>query len=1103
MRKTFLLLLLAFTVANAKSNGLYINEFMASNSQTYADAVGEYEDWIEIYNSNATPMDLAGYYITDDLTKLTKIPLTKTAGLLVVPAKGFLIIWGGGNTSLGASHIDIGLSANGEALALVAPDGTTVLDSYTFPAQKADVPMGRTINGGGEWKFLNPATPLASNNTSTAFAGFLSAPTFSKEGGYYSEAFNLTLSTTEPGATILYTLDGSEPNEAALNGQAFRYKNTYPRDPGDPVGAFLYDTLRTKVYTSPILVKDRLSDTNRVSMKSSTYDRDPDDYTPQLSIRKANTIRVRVVKPGYFPSDLITHTYLPLTTGIPKITLPIVSVNTPEKNLSGWDSGIYNAGSFFEQWRAFLPTRPVDGNAYANFQTTWELPLSMEYFAAGSGQRLVQRNAGFRIHGSFSAALPRKSLRVYFRSEYGESDLGFPIFPGRTDNNYKRLIIRNSGNESASALRCTNLRDMSLHKLVRHLNLDVQDAQPAIMFINGEYWGLHDIRERQDRFYFENKYGIKEGELDMLENNAAVEEGDSLTYDKMLRYIHGQNPASPVVYDSILKLMDIDNFIDYQIAEIFFGNTDWPHNNVRYYRKRTPFNPAAPKGQDGRWRWALYDVDFGFGFQSADPVTKDNLARATNEVGTNAWATFLLTRLLLNPTFKHQFITRFADLLNSTFLPANTASVINYYRNLIAPEMPEHIIRWRNSGTLAQWENAVDDMVEYGNQRPVEQRKHIAAKFSIENQYNLAVNVNDDAQGWVKVNTIAIDSSTPGIAQHPYPWTGIYFDNVPVQLVALAKPGYRFVGWQGDTTLTNDTLVIYIRKATSVKAIFEQDAAAGGEQIVHYWHFNNLPSGNLDNLVADSSVTGGSLITYPGTGAGYLDRTNATEGSAINAQYAQVSGQALRVRNPSDTRSLVFNTPTSGFKNIKISYAAQRTGSGAQMQRISYSANGGSSWQLVQDNVPVSEAFELKSFDLSGETMANNNASLAIKIEFHGSNAAGTSGNNRFDNFLIAGVPATTACGTGDWTGAADADWFNPANWCGSIPTATDSVTIKAGLPHYPVLPATPAITIKAIKLETGASLSLLPNAVLTISGGQCVLRGNMQIGINAKLDVQ
>jgi hypothetical protein len=1101
MKKMLCLLLFAYTATIAQTNGLYINEFMASNSQTYADVAGEYEDWIEIYNDNNTPMDLAGYYITDDLSRPTKYKLTTTVGQLVVAPKSFFIIWGGGNISLGPDHIDIGLSANGESLALVAPDGTTVLDSYTFSAQKADVSMGRTINGGGEWKYFQPATPKASNHTSTPFSGFLPPPTFSQVGGLYSNPFDLTLATTEAGASILYTLDGSTPEKTALSGVPFRYKNTYPQDPGDPVGDFLYDTQRTQIYNSAISIKDRSNDTNRFSMKSSTYHRTP-NYTPRVLINKAHTVRARTFKDGYLPSDVVTNTYFPAEGSKSKYTLPVISLSVPEKHLFNWDSGIYNAGQYFELWRAFLPTTPADGSAYANFQTTWEHPLSMEYFAAGTGQRLFQRNAGFRIHGSFSAALPRKSLRMYFRSEYGESNLGFPIFPGRSDDNYKRLILRNSGNESNSILRATYLRDMSLHKLVRHLNLDVQDAQPSILYINGEYWGLHNIRERQDRHYFEAKYGIKEGELDLLENNAEVEEGDSLTYDKMYKYIGSQNPANAVVYDSILKLMDIENFIDYQIAEIFVGNTDWPHNNVRFYRKRTNFDPTAPKGQDGRWRWAFYDADFGFAYQPADPVTKDNLARATNTGGANTWATLLLRRLFLNPTFKQQFITRFADLLNSTFLPANTAKVINYYREQIAPEIPEHIARWRNSGSLVNWTNAVNDLVTYGNQRPAEQRKHISTKFSITAQHDLTVNLNDDNQGVIKINTIIIDSTTAGINEHPYPWTGIYFDNIPVQLIAIPKTGYRFVAWEGDTTSTKDTLVINIKKSTSVKAIFEKDQTAEIDQIVHYWHFNNLPSGNLDNLPADSSVIGGTLISYSGTGAGYMDRTNATDGSEINAQYGQPLGQALRVRNPSDTRTLVFTTPSTGFKNLKISYAAQRTNNGAQLQRVSYSINNGGDWILIKDDVSIEEAFELKSFDLTDSAGTSDNASLLFKIEFLGSNAPSSSGNNRFDNFLITGVPSSTGCQTGDWTGAVDNDWFNPNNWCGGIPGTTDSVTIKEGLPYYPQIPASPAITIKSLNLKVGGSLGLMPNAQLTISGGQCILRGDVQIGINAKLNI-
>lgn len=998
------------------TTGLFINEFMASNSSTYADVAGEYEDWVEIYNNNTAAVDLANYYLTDDLGNLTKQRFTAVAGKLVVPAKGFLIIWGGGNTSLGADHIDIGLSAGGEALALVAPNGTTIIDSYTFPAQKADVPMGRTINGAGQWAYLKPATPKASNNAATAYLGFLSPPSFSKVGGPFTGTFNLQLSTTETGASVIYTLDGSDPENAALNGISYRYKNNYQRLPSDPAGAFLTDSKKSFNYTQPIAVADRSSAANRSSMKSSTYDANPSAYTPLVKIKKATVVRARTVKAGYLPSDVVMHSYFPAgANGQSRYTLPVFSLGIPENYLFNWDSGIYNAGTDFEKWRKLKPSTTAGIVSNANYQRSSEFPISLEYFAGGSGQRLVAHNCGFRINGNGSRMFARKALRLYFKSEYGQSDIGYPVFPDQTTSNYKRLILRNGGNEPGSTRMTTTIRDMSLQAIVKKLKCDMQNGDPVIVYINGEYWGIHDLRERIDRVYFEMKYGIPEGQLDLMENTTA-DEGDDVHYKNMIAYIENNDLTQKAVYDSVQKLIDVDNMIDYQISEVFLDNTDWPNNNQNCYRKRVAYNPAVAGGADGRWRWILKDVDKGFSNSGGN----DNLAKALSP----NWgkATIVIRKLMTNPTFKQKFVTRYADLLNSFFLPANTNAVVNSFRQKVEPEIREHIERWRDPASYAVWTSNMTIMTTFANNRPKYARQHIQKNLTIQATQTLKIDVNSDVMGIVHVNTIDVDSTTPGIANHPYPWSSIYFQGVPVVLTPKAKTGYRFVRWQGDTTSTKDTLVLNLTKARSVVAVFEAIPVAQLEQIVHYWHFNNLPEGNLDNIAADSSVKGGALITYPGTGAGYLDRTNATEGSIINAQYTQPAGQAFRVRNPSDTRALIFAAPSTGFKNIKISYAAQRTGSGAQFQRLSYSTDGGTNWVVFRDSIAINEAFELQTFDLSAIAAVANNASLKIRIEFFGTNATGSSGNNRFDNFLITGLPVPLLNNKVEWYVKASPD---------------------------------------------------------------------------------
>ncbi len=144
---------------------LFINEFMASNDSAYADENGEYDDWIEIYNPGSEAIDIGGMYITDDLSDLTawKIPTTDPQKT-TIPAGGFLVLWADKQPEQGVLHVNIKLKGSGEQIGLTAPNGTTVIDSLTYPEQTTDVSMGRLPDGSDHWEYFQTPTPGASNH---------------------------------------------------------------------------------------------------------------------------------------------------------------------------------------------------------------------------------------------------------------------------------------------------------------------------------------------------------------------------------------------------------------------------------------------------------------------------------------------------------------------------------------------------------------------------------------------------------------------------------------------------------------------------------------------------------------------------------------------------------------------------------------------------------------------------------------------------------------------------------------------------------------------------------------------------------------------------
>ena len=152
------------------------------------------------------------------------------------------------------------------------------------------------------------------------------------------------------------------------------------------------------------------------------------------------------------------------------------------------------------------------------------------------------------------------------------------------------------------------------------LQLDTQASRPVVVFLNGEYWGIYTLQERYDEYYLQNHYGIAADHSVILRQErrpfSEEKQGMKTHYSEMLRYIRENSLQDPQHYKYIQTQMDVDNYIDYLIAEIYAGNDDWPDNNIYIWRMKTDqYEPNAPIGQDGRWRWMLFDLDFGFGLK--------------------------------------------------------------------------------------------------------------------------------------------------------------------------------------------------------------------------------------------------------------------------------------------------------------------------------------------------------------------------------------------------------------------------------------------------------------------------------------------------------
>lgn len=807
MKKIFFVLLLLVNKSFSQTTtGIYINEIMASNDATITDNTGEYTDWIELYNSNSFSVDLANYYLSDAPTNRTKFRFTSVAGQVVIPANGRLIIWASGFSGKGVRHTNFSLSDSGEAIVLTAPNGTTIIDGFSFGKQRTDVSYGRLPDGGIDFKYFLPASPGSSNVSSNAYNEILASPTFSHSGGFYSSPFSLTISHSDPSVIIYYTNDGSIPSDANLSPQVNIYKNAYPLSQNDPVGPLLYDrTYKSNLYNSPLAISDRSNEPNFVSQVVSTFDTAP-AYLPSAPIDKGTIVRAIAYKAGALPSDVTTHTFFFSPTGANKYTFPVISLGIQENHLFNYYDGIYVAGVTFDNMIQQGYFSQCVGN-YSNLDQ--RKPASFEMIVGNAS--VLSQPIELRIHGGCTKAFRLKSLNLY-----GKDDFEYNVFPNKPGVYHRNLILRNSGQDAGQML----FRDALYQNMVRHFRIDVQDYNPAVIFINGEYWGIENIREKHDKHYISKTYATNADSLDIIEVPGFLdaEEGDLVHFNDMLSYIQSNDLSNTTNFEYAKTFLDVESFMDYMIAEIYSTNTDWPQNNVRLWRKRTSqYLPNAPYGQDGRWRWMLLDMDFTLGFGQSSSF--DGLEYAT-QFGDDFKDIF--RKLLENTSFRNAFINRFADFLNTAFLPSRTITMLNEAKLKYAPEVNQHISRWKSINDYATWESNIENTADFLSERPAFQRTHIRSKWGISGEYALTVNVSDPSHGYVRINTIDILSTTPGVATNPYPWTGSYFNNIPIQIRPIAKQGYKFKHWVYNSNILTDSVqTISANSAQLYTAVFE------------------------------------------------------------------------------------------------------------------------------------------------------------------------------------------------------------------------------------------------------------------------------------------
>lgn len=635
------------------------------------------------------------------------------------------------------------------------------------------------------------------------FSQVLTPPITNAEAGIYTDPISVELYHPEPGVTIFYTLDGSEPTVAdniysgpILLGERTEEVDIFTTIPTNPALTYPYGT-----YSA-----------GRAASRGWV--------TPFANSYKVNILRYKAFKPGYAPSPTHTKTFMVDPLGTNRFSIPILSIAMDYDDIFSDEEGIYVYGNH------------PDGN-YEQKGRDWERIMSLEFFEKDGTLKLSQ-DCRTRIHGGGSRHAPKKTFRVY--AETGEfTNFKIPFFTDTDQAKFKRILLKAGGHRPD----CFPRDDLA-NMLTEGLNVEKQHFRHVIVFINGEYWGIHSIKERLDQYFIQNLYGIDDNDITLLDQEYDLQGGgnaaDSAKLKNLENFIIANDMNDPNNFKYVDHRIDIANYIDYMCAEIFLSNEDWVYSNVNIWKRTGDYNPALGRGHDGKFRWALYDLDGAFG-GSCDQAyyTVNTLAAATVEEGVFSSYSRFFRGLLESDKFRFMFINRMSDLTNSWFKSSVMHDKIDSIYNMITPEIYENAVRWRYPAfantleerydevpSIDRWNELFDLLHIFASRRQRKIREHFMLRWGFADTNKLTVSVNDIEMGRVQVNSILINKNLPGTSAELYPWTGDYIDDVETPLIAVPLPGYRFVEWVG-TGITNDTLFWLASGDTTFTALFEPD----------------------------------------------------------------------------------------------------------------------------------------------------------------------------------------------------------------------------------------------------------------------------------------
>ncbi len=500
---------------------------------------------------------------------------------------------------------------------------------------------------------------------------------------------------------------------------------------------------------------------------------------------KGNTVFRFAIYDGKGNKFEETHTYIVAR----KVELPIISIISDPAVFFDSLEGIYVKGCCADT------VHPYKG---ANFWKDWERKVYVEFFEP-DGRLGFSHPLGIKIFGGYSKGMPQKSLSFYARKKHGKGKIKHPLFPQLPFKKYNNFILRNGGGD----MRNAHIRDVFATQLIKETGLTIQEWRPVSVFINGEYWGKYNMREKINEHFISAHYGMHKDSVIIMRHNADKQHGDPKDYRKFIKELEKSDLRNREDLNYVASKMDIDNYLLYNAAQVYAGNKD-AGGNIRYFKSTR---------DTGKWRWIYYDLDQTFGVNGPHDYKYNNLERFTqvnDETWPNPpWSTLIIRKLIENDSLKYRYINTFSDMIFTTFAPQRALTLLENLKQQMKEEIPFHLERWKVP--LKRYNSSMAHIDSFVVNRPRYMLQHLASRFELDKMVEISIKM-DSTKGKVKFNSLVLFKD----------FNGKYFSEIPQFIEVIPNTDFEFIGWENGIEISENGMYYFNEEKIILTPIFEE-----------------------------------------------------------------------------------------------------------------------------------------------------------------------------------------------------------------------------------------------------------------------------------------